>query len=162
MPVNDNVTLGNNVRIFHPSLVNLYGCVIGDETQIGPFVEIQNDVTIGKRCKIQSHSFICEGVDLADGVFVGHGVMFINDMHPRATNEAGNLAGRDDWTLAKTLIGEGVSIGSNATILGGIRLGKFSLIGAGAVVTKDVPDYAIVVGVPARVVGDVRKPERVG
>lgn len=162
MPVNDNVVLGNNVRIFHPSLVNMYGCVIGDETQIGPFVEIQNDVTIGKRCKIQSHSFICEGVDLADGVFVGHGVMFINDLHPRAVNEAGELIGRDEWTLAKTLIGEGVSIGSNATILGGIRLGKFALVGAGAVVTKDVPDYAIVVGVPARVVGDVREPERVG
>jgi acetyltransferase-like isoleucine patch superfamily enzyme len=156
MPVNDNVKLGKDVRIFHPSLVNIYGCTVGDESQIGPFVEIQGDVTIGKRCKIQSHAFICEGVVLEDGVFVGHGVMFVNDLYPRAINETGELKGRDDWSLVTTQIGEGVGIGSNATILGGVKIGKFALVGAGAVVTKDVPEYAIVAGVPARVVGDAR------
>lgn len=156
MPVNDNVKLGKDVRIFHPSLVNIYGCTVGDESQIGPFVEIQGDVTIGKRCKIQSHAFICEGVVLEDGVFVGHGVMFVNDLYPRAINETGKLKGRDDWSLVTTQIGEGVGIGSNATILGGVKIGKFALVGAGAVVTKDVPEYAIVAGVPARVVGDAR------
>lgn len=156
MPVNDNVKLGKDVRIFHPNLVNIYGCTVGDESQIGPFVEIQGDVTIGKRCKIQSHAFICEGVVLEDGVFVGHGVMFVNDLYPRAINETGELKGRDDWSLVTTQIGEGVGIGSNATILGGVKIGKFALVGAGAVVTKDVPEYAIVAGVPARVVGDAR------
>ncbi len=156
MPVNDNVKLGKDVRIFHPTLVNIYGCTVGDESQIGPFVEIQGDVTIGRRCKIQSHAFICEGVVLEDGVFVGHGVMFVNDLYPRAINETGELKGREDWSLVTTQIGEGVGIGSNATILGGVKIGKFALVGAGAVVTKDVPDYAIVAGVPARVVGDAR------
>lgn len=157
MPVNDNVELGNGVRIFHPTLVNIYGCVIGDETQVGPFVEIQGGVTIGKRCKIQSHAFICEGVVLDDGVFVGHGVMFVNDMYPRAITESGDLKGREDWSLVTTHIGEGAGIGSNATILGGVKVGRFAIVGAGAVVTKDVPDYAIVAGVPARVIGDSRE-----
>ncbi|MBK8020914.1 MAG: N-acetyltransferase [Chloroflexi bacterium] len=156
MPINDNVRLGNNVRVFHPTLVNIYGCTIGDDTQIGPFVEVQNDVTIGRRCKIQSHAFLCEGVILEDGVFVGHGVMFVNDLYPRAITTDGALKGKDDWTLLPTRIGEGVGLGSNATILGGITIGKFAMVGAGAVVTKDVPDYAIVAGVPARVIGDVR------
>lgn len=156
MPISSSVQLGKNVRILHPDLVNLYGCAIGEETQIGPFVEIQATVTIGRRCKIQSHSFICEGVTIEDGVFVGHGVMFINDLLPRAINDAGEMAGTKDWTLSPTHIGEGASIGSNATILGGIKIGKGALVGAGAVVTKDVPDYAIVAGVPAHVMGDVR------
>jgi len=156
VPISDNVRLGDAVRILHPDLVNLYGCVIGDETQIGPFVEIQSGVTIGRRCKIQSHSFICEGVTLEDGVFVGHGVMFVNDLYPRAVTATGDLKGRDDWSLVTTTIGAGVGIGSNATILGGVTVGKFALIGAGAVVTRDVPAYAIVAGVPARVIGDVR------
>ncbi|MFN8451198.1 MAG: acyltransferase [Anaerolineae bacterium] len=157
MPVNDNVVLGQNVRILHPSLVNIYGCTIGDDTQIGPFVEIQGSVTIGRRCKVQSHSFICEGVVLEDGVFVGHGVMFINDLHPRAITEDGELKGRNDWVLSPTRICEGAGIGSNATILGGVTIGKFAMIGAGAVVTKDVPDYAVVAGVPARVINTVRE-----
>lgn len=160
MPVNDNVKLGEGVRIFHPNLVNVYGCAIGDQTQIGPFVEIQGDVNIGKRCKIQSHAFICEGVTLEDGVFVGHGVMFVNDMYPRAVTMEGDLKGKDDWTLVTTHIGEGTGIGSNATILGGVTIGRFAIVGAGAVVTKDVPDYAIVAGVPARVIGDARDKEK--
>jgi acetyltransferase-like isoleucine patch superfamily enzyme len=161
MLANHNAVLGQGVRIFHPTLVNIYGCTIGDDTQIGPFVEIQNRVIIGKRCKIQSHSFICEGVTLADGVFVGHGVMFTNDLYPRAITEAGELKTREDWSLVPTYIDEGVGIGSNATIICGVRIGKFALVGAGAVVTKDVPPYAIVVGVPAKVSGDVREHAKV-
>jgi acetyltransferase-like isoleucine patch superfamily enzyme len=157
MPISDSVKLGQNVRIFHPTLVNMYGCEVGDETQIGPFVEIQGRVSIGRRCKIQSHSFICEGVTIEDGVFVGHGVMFINDLFPRSITEDGALKSAADWTLVPTHIKEGAAIGSNATVLGGITIGRFALIGAGAVVTKDVPDYAIVVGVPGRVIGDVRE-----
>jgi UDP-2-acetamido-3-amino-2,3-dideoxy-glucuronate N-acetyltransferase len=157
MPVAGNVTLGNNVRIFHPDLVNIYGCAIGDESQVGPFVEIQGKVEIGKRCKIQSHSFICGGVTIEDEVFVGHGVMFINDAYPRSTNPDGGLQTAADWTLLPTRIQQGASLGSNATVLGGVTVGRYALVGAGAVVTKDVPDYAIVVGVPAQVVGDVRE-----
>lgn len=157
MPIADSVKLGNNVRIFHPTLVNMYGCAIGDETQVGPFVEVQSGVEIGQRCKISSHSFICEGVIIEDEVFVGHGVMFINDIFPRATDDDGNFLRAGDWEMVPTRIGYRASIGSNATIMGGITIGKNALIGAGAVVTKDVPDYAIVIGVPARVVGDVRE-----
>jgi acetyltransferase-like isoleucine patch superfamily enzyme len=159
MPVY-NVQLGENVKIFYPEMVNLYGCAIGDETRIGPFIEIQSGVTIGKRCKIQSHTFICEGVTIEDGVFVGHGVMFINDLFPKALNADGELQTPSDWTLVPTRVSEGASIGSNATILGGITIGKHALVGAGAVVTKDIPDYAIVVGTPARVIGDVRERSR--
>jgi UDP-2-acetamido-3-amino-2,3-dideoxy-glucuronate N-acetyltransferase len=162
MPIANNVKMGNNVRVFHPDLVNMYKCEIGDDTTVGPFVEIQGGVTIGKRCKISSHSFICEGIHIEDEVFIGHGVMFINDILPRATNEDGSLKRGDDWELVETRIGQRASIGSNATIMGGITIGKNALIGAGAVVTKDVPDYAIVVGVPGRVVGDVRERENVG
>ncbi|MCC7448396.1 MAG: N-acetyltransferase [Anaerolineae bacterium] len=157
MPIADNVILGSNVRIFHPDLVNIYGCKIGDDTQIGPFVEIQSGAEIGQLCKISSHSFICEGVIIEDEVFVGHGVMFINDIFPRATDGNGKPLRAGDWTMVTTCIGRGASIGSNATIMGGITIGKHALIGAGAVVTKNVPDYAIVAGVPARVMGDVRE-----
>lgn len=156
MPVTDTVVLGNNVRIFHPDLVNLYGCVIGDETRIGTFVEIQRGAAIGARCKISSHTFICEGVTIEDGVFVGHGVMFTNDRLPRATNAAGQLQTESDWPLERTHVGEGASIGSNATIVPGVKIGRGALVGAGAVVTRDVDDYAIVAGVPARVIGDTR------
>ena len=159
MPVAPDVVLGEGARVFYPDLVNLYGCWIGAETRIGPFVEIQKNVRIGARCKISSHSFICEGVTLEDGVFVGHGVMFTNDLYPRAVNEDGSLRGESDWTLLKTLVRQGASIGSSATILPGLTIGKQAMIGAGAVVTTDVPDYAVVVGVPARVVGDVREQE---
>ncbi|MEA5566107.1 acyltransferase [Anabaena sp. UHCC 0399] len=156
MPVNNDVKLGNNVKIFHTHLVNLYGCIIGDETKIGTFVEIQNDVTVGSRCKISSHSFICEGVILEDEVFIGHGVMFTNDIYPRATNEDGSLKTADDWDTVNTRVKRAASIGSNATILPGVTIGEKAIIGSGAVVTRDVPDYAIVVGVPARIIGDVR------
>lgn len=156
MPVEKNVTLGAGVRIFKPDMVNIYGCTIGDESSVGPFVEIQAAVHIGKRCKISSHSFICEGVTLEDEVFVGHGVMFTNDLYPRSTNLDGSLKGGDDWELVKTLVKKRAGIGSNATILAGVTIGENAIIGAGAVVTKDVPDYAIVAGVPAKIVGDVR------
>lgn len=158
MPVADSVTLGKDVRIFQPALVNLYGCAIGDETKVGAFVEIQKGVTIGARCKISSHTFICEGVAIEDEVFVGHGVMFTNDLFPRATNADGSLQGESDWHVEPTRIRRGASIGSNATVIAGVTVGQRALVGAGAVVTKDVPDYAIVAGVPARVIGDTREP----
>jgi acetyltransferase-like isoleucine patch superfamily enzyme len=156
MPVADSVRLGRDVKIFHPPLVNLYGCSIGDATRIGAFVEIQKNATIGSRCKISSHSFVCEGVTIEDEVFVGHGVMFINDHYPRATNEDGTLQTEDNWSVDATVVRAKASIGSNATIMGGVTVGMGALVGAGAVVTKDVADYAVVAGVPARVVGDVR------
>jgi acetyltransferase-like isoleucine patch superfamily enzyme len=145
------------VKIFHPSLVNLYGCVIGKDSKVGAFVEIQKNATIGERCKISSHTFICEGVEIENEVFVGHGVMFTNDLFPRAANLDGSLQTEADWKVEKTLVKRGASIGSNATIVAGITIGEFALIGAGAVVTKDVPPYAIAVGVPARITGDTRK-----
>jgi acetyltransferase-like isoleucine patch superfamily enzyme len=156
MPIAESVKLGANVKIFHPSLVNLYGCEIGDDCKIGTFVEIQGGVTIGARCKISSHSFVCEGVVIEDEVFIGHGVMFTNDLYPRSTNPDGTMKGADDWQLVQTFVRKRASIGSNATILAGITIGENALVAAGAVVTKDVPPYAIVAGVPARVVGDVR------
>lgn len=153
-----SVVLGKDVVIHQPEMVNLYGCTIGDGTKIGPFVEIQKDATIGSNCKISSHAFVCSGVTIEDGVFVGHGVMFINDLHPRAVNEDGSMQTEADWTVAATHVGRRASIGSNATILGGVRIGEEAMIGAGAVVTKDVPPHAIVAGVPARIVGDARRP----
>lgn len=151
------VQLGRDVRIFQPDLVNLYGCKIGERTKIGAFVEIQKDATVGRDCKISSHTFVCSGVHIADEVFVGHGVMFINDIYPRATNEDGSLQSEADWVCVETHIKRRASIGSNATILAGVTIGEGALVGAGAVVTKDVPDHAIVAGVPARVVGDARQ-----
>jgi acetyltransferase-like isoleucine patch superfamily enzyme len=151
MPITKDVQLGRDVRIFHPDLVNLYGCSIGDETRIGTFVEIQTGAKIGARCKISSHTFICEGVSIEDEVFIGHGVMFTNDKYPRATTADGRPQGPADWTVEPTRVGKGTSIGSNATILCGITIGAGAIVGAGAVVTKDVPARAIVAGVPARV-----------
>lgn len=154
--IKENVVLGEDVVIFHPQLVNLYGCVIGEGTRIGTFVEIQKGVSVGARCKISSHTFICEGVDIEDGVFVGHGVVFTNDIYPKAVNAEGDLQTEADWQVIRTRVKARASIGSNATILCGITLGEGALIGAGAVVTRDVPDHAIVAGIPARVVGDAR------
>jgi UDP-2-acetamido-3-amino-2,3-dideoxy-glucuronate N-acetyltransferase len=143
-----NVKLGKGVRIF--AFTNLYGCEIGDDTKIGTFVEIQKGAKVGARCKISSHSFICEGVTIEDEVFVGHGVMFTNDLLPRATNSDGSPQTDADWNCTPTLVKCGASIGSNATLLCGITIGERALIGAGAVVTKDVPAGAVVVGNPAR------------
>jgi acetyltransferase-like isoleucine patch superfamily enzyme len=151
MPIAKDVKIGRDVRILHPDLVNLYGCSIGEETRIGTFVEIQGGASIGARCKISSHSFICEGVTLEDEVFIGHGVMFTNDRYPRATNADGRLQGGGDWALAPTRIGKRASIGSNATILCGVIIGAGAIVGAGAVVTRDVPAGAVVAGVPARI-----------
>lgn len=149
--------LGEGVILHHPEFVNLYGCRIGPATRIGTFVEIQKNAAIGARCKISSHTFICEGVRIEDGVFVGHGVMFINDLYPQAVTVGGQLQTEADWKVVPTRVGMHASIGSNATILCGITIGKDALVGAGAVVTKDVPDYAIVAGVPSRVIGDTRR-----
>ena len=156
MPIADNVILGQNVRIFQPELVNLYGCSIGDETKIGAFVEIQKNATIGARCKISSHSFVCEGVTVEDEVFIGHGVMFTNDRYPRAVNQDGSLQSDKDWQAIKTIVRKRASLGSNATIVAGVTIGESAMVGAGAVVTRDVPDFAIVAGVPARVIGKVK------
>ncbi|MCS7078066.1 MAG: N-acetyltransferase [Bacteroidia bacterium] len=145
-----NVQVGENVKIF--KFVNLYGCTIGDNTKIGSFVEIQKGAIIGKNCKISSHTFICEGVRIGDGVFVGHNVSFINDLLPRAVNADGSMQTESDWQLVETIVEERASIGTGATILGGVRIGKNAVIGAGAVVTKDVPDNAVVVGNPARII----------
>jgi UDP-2-acetamido-3-amino-2,3-dideoxy-glucuronate N-acetyltransferase len=151
MPIGKNVQLGKHVRILHPDLVNLYDCIIGDETRIGTFVEIQVGATIGSRCKISSHAFICEGVTIEDEVFVGHGVMFINDRFPAATTEDGKPQGPADWKVKPTRVCKRASIGSNATILCGVTIGEGATIGAGAVVTRDVAPYRVVAGVPARV-----------
>ncbi len=155
--VSGDVELGEDVVIPHRDLVNLYGCKIGSGTKIGTFVEIQKGAIIGEKCKISSHSFICEGVEIEDGVFVGHGVMFTNDIYPRAVNDEGELQTEADWEVIRTHVKARASIGSNATILCGIAIGEGALVGAGAVVIRDVPDHAIVAGVPARVVGDTRR-----
>jgi acetyltransferase-like isoleucine patch superfamily enzyme len=151
-----NVITHAGVVIPQPELVNLYGCELGEETKIGAFVEIQAGVVVGARCKISSHTFICSGVVIEEGVFVGHGVMFINDIYPRAVNEDGTLQNAADWKLVETRVRAGASIGTHATLMGGITVGRSALVGAGAVVTADVPDFAIVAGVPARRIGDVR------
>jgi acetyltransferase-like isoleucine patch superfamily enzyme len=154
--IKDDVILGQGVQVFQPDLVNLYGCSIGDHTKIGAFVEIQKGSTVGRCCKISSHTFICTGVHIEDGVFIGHGVMFANDVYPRAVNADMTLQTEADWTLVETRVGTMASIGNNATVLAGVTIGEAALVGAGAVVTNDVPAHAIVAGVPARVIGDVR------
>lgn len=146
----NNVSLGENVKIY--DFVNAYGCSIDDGSKIGTFVEIQKGSTIGKDCKISSHTFICEGVHIADRVFVGHNVTFINDKFPRATNKDGTLQTEADWDCIETFVEEGASIGSSATILCGIKIGKGAIVGAGSVVTKDVPENSVVAGNPARII----------
>lgn len=158
--ISPDVQLGQNVQIY--AFVNLYGCSIGDESRIGTFVEIQKGAKIGKRVKISSHSFLCEGVTVEDNVFIGHGVMFINDKYPRATKEDGDSQSEDDWVCIPTLIKRGASIGSNATILCGVTIGEGAIIGAGSVVTKNVPAWSVVAGVPARKMYELkREPELV-
>ena len=152
MPMN-NVTLGAEVKIFQPELVNLYGCEIGDATKVGAFVEIQKGAKIGARCKLSSHTFVCEGVTIEDEVFIGHGVMFINDKEPRATR-GGALQTEADWLVVPTRVCKGASIGSGAVVMCGITIGERALIGAGAVVTRNVPADTVVAGVPARTVRD--------
>ena len=159
MPIAETVILGEGVQIFQPNLVNLYGCTIGDHTKIGAFVEIQKNAVVGARCKISSHTFICEGVTIEEEVFIGHGVMFINDRYPRAT-AGGNLQTEADWTVTPTRIKRGASIGSGAVIMCGVTIGESAMVAAGAVVTHDVPDATIAVGVPARARGDVNREKR--
>ena len=146
----NNVKLGKDVKIF--DFVNLYGCSIDDNTKIGTFVEIQKNATLGKNCKISSHTFICEGVHIEDNVFVGHNVTFINDKHPRSVNEDGSMQTEANWSVIETFIKKGASIGSSSTIMCGITIGENAIIGAGAVVTKDVPPNTIVAGVPAKII----------
>lgn len=155
-----HVTMGEGVVIHQPDLVNIYDCHIGDETRIGAFVEIQRGAVVGRRCKISSHSFVCEGVTIEDEVFIGHGVMFTNDVYPRAVNAAGALQSNSDWVLVKTTVRAGASIGSNATILAGVTIGRSAMVGAGAVVVRDVPDGAVVAGVPARIISQAGSASR--
>jgi len=150
-----DVKLGENVRIY--AFVNLYGCEIGDESRVGTFVEIQKGARIGKRVKISSHSFICEGVTVEDDVFIGHGVMFINDKYPRATNLSGAPQTEEDWICQTTLVKKSASIGSNATILCGLTIGEGAIVGAGSVVTHDIPDWTIAAGNPARIIRKITK-----
>ena len=152
MPIAPNVSLDENVVVLYPELVNLYGCKIGAGTRIGPFIEIQKGVEIGRLCKIQSHSFICEGVTIEDEVFVGHGVTFINDKYPRSTNGNGGLQTEADWSVIPTVVKKGASIGSGSTILCNITIGEKAIVGSGSVVTKDVPAHTIVAGNPAKII----------
>jgi acetyltransferase-like isoleucine patch superfamily enzyme len=147
--ISPDVKLGRDVRL--SKFINLYGCEVGDESKIGAFVEIQKNATVGKRCKISSHTFVCEGVTIEDNVFIGHGVMFINDSYPRATAADGNLQTEADWKVERTIIKKGASLGSGVTILSGLTVGENAIVGAGSVVTKDVPANSIVAGNPARV-----------
>ena len=149
LSVASSVKFGKDVKL--SKFINLYGCVIGDETKIGAFVEIQKNAFVGSRCKISSHTFICEGVTIEDHVFIGHGVMFVNDSFPRATTPSGELQMGDDWVVEKTVVKKGASIGSGATILSNVTIGERAIVGAGSVVTRDVPPDTIVVGNPARV-----------
>lgn len=160
MSIAPDVQLGARVTITHPELVNLYGCVLGDDTRVGPFVEIQRGVQVGRACKISSHSFLCTGVTIEDEVFVGHAVMFVNDRDPEATRD-GRLRDGDDFEIVPTTVQCGASLGSGAVILCGVTVGRGALVGAGAVVTRDVADYAVVAGNPARVIGDRRERHRV-
>ncbi|HZW39605.1 MAG TPA: acyltransferase [Ignavibacteriaceae bacterium] len=149
----NNVKLGKDVKIY--DFVNLYGCTIGDNSKVGTFVEIQKNATIGKNCKISSHTFICEGVHIEDNVFVGHNVTFINDKYPRSTNSDGSLQTEANWAVVETFIKKGASIGSSSTILCGITIGENAIVGAGAVVTKDVPPNTIVAGIPAKIIKEI-------
>jgi acetyltransferase-like isoleucine patch superfamily enzyme len=153
--ISPDVKLGKNVKIF--SFVNLYGCEIGDNTKIGTFVEIQKNAIIGRNCKISSHTFICEGVRIEDDVFVGHNVTFINDLYPRSTTGGGKMQTEADWKVIPTLVKKGASIGSSATILAGVTIGEYAMVGGGAVVTKDVPDRAVVAGNPAKLLRLIEK-----
>ena len=148
-----DVVLGKNVTL--NDFINLYGCTIGDGTKIGPFVEVQKNAVIGKQCKISSHTFICEGVTIEDEVFVGHGVVFINDKYPRATTESGELQREEDWEVVTTTVKRGASIGSNTTLLCGISVGAGAIVGAGSVVINDVPDKVIVAGNPAKIIREL-------
>lgn len=156
MPISPDVKLGRNVKIFHPELVNLYGCKVGDDTKIGAFVEIQKNAEVGRRCKISSHSFVCEGVTIEDEVFVGHGVLFINDLKPRAA-VGGKLADESHWKVVPTRVKKGATLGSGVVVLCGVTVGEDALVGAGAVVTRDVPKGATVAGVPARALARARR-----
>ncbi len=153
-----DVKLGENVKLAR--FINLYGCSIGDNTKIGTFVEIQKNASVGKNCKISSHSFICEGVAILDNVFIGHGVMFINDLYPRATTGDGSLQTEADWKVERTVVGKGASIGSGATILARVTIGENALVGAGSTVTKNVPDNAVVAGNPARLLRYISSKEK--
>lgn len=157
--VSPDVRLGNNVKLSR--FINLYGCQIGDDTKIGAFVEIQKNASVGRRCKISSHTFICEGVRIEDGVFIGHAVTFINDSYPRATNSVGELQAESDWRVEPTVVKRGASIGSGATVLSGVVIGENAMVGAGSVVTKDVPPNAVVAGNPARLLRFVTTEEKV-
>jgi len=150
-----DVKLGINVKIFQ--FTNLYGCTIGDNSKIGAFVEIQKNASIGKNCKISSHSFICEGVNIEDNVFVGHGVKFINDKYPRATTGDGSLQTEADWKVENTLVKKGASLGTGTVVLSNVTIGENSIIGAGSVVTRDIPDNVIAAGNPARVIREIKK-----
>ena len=150
----NNVTLGKDVKIF--DFVNLYGCYIDDNSKVGTFVEIQKNSVIGKNCKISSHTFICEGVEIEDDVFIGHNVTFINDKYPRATNTDGTMQSEKDWKVVKTLVKKGATVGSSATILCGVTVGENAVIGAGSVVTKDIPPNVIAAGVPAKIIRVVK------
>lgn len=151
--ISEDVKLGKNVKL--SKFINLYGCAVGDNTKIGAFVEIQKNATIGKNCKISSHSFICEGVNIEDGCFIGHNVSFINDKYPRATHK-GKLQSENDWKVVRTQVKKGVSIGTSVTVLCGITIGENAIVGAGSVVTKDVPKNAIVAGNPAKLMRKIR------
>jgi len=146
----NNVKLGKDVKIF--DFVNLYGCSIGDDSKVGTFVEIQKNASVGKDCKISSHTFICEGVHIGDGVFIGHNVTFINDKHPRSVNPDGSMQTEENWKVVETFVRNGASVGSSSTILCGVTIGEGAIVGAGAVVTKDVPPNSVVAGVPAKVI----------
>ena len=159
LSVSADVRLGKNVKL--SKFINLYGCEIGDNTKVGAFVEIQKNAKVGRNCKISSHTFICEGVTIEDGVFIGHSVTFINDSYPRATTEDGGLQTEKDWVVERTLVRKGASIGSGSTILSNVEIGENAIVGAGSVVTKDVPANAIVAGNPAKVLRYLQKEQRI-
>jgi len=158
LSIGANVKLGREVKF--SKFVNLYGCEVGDETKIGAFVEIQKNATVGKRCKISSHTFICEGVTIEDYVFIGHNVTFVNDSYPRATTPSGEIQTEKDWKVETTVVRKGASIGSGVTILSNVVIGEYAIVGAGSIVTKDVPPYAVVVGSPARLIRMLEEKEQ--